>query len=305
MNDLYPSRIAPIPMRSAREDPVLHSTGAQRFDGPLSEQQVSSYEVNGYLLLENVFSPQELNRMQKELDAIAKNGATASNPEIIREPGSEVVRSVFAVHRDNPLFEQLSADSRLAGAAQQVLGDDVYIHQSRINLKPGFTGKEFYWHSDFETWHVEDGMPRMRAVSFSVLLDDNLPYNGSLMLVPGSHKTFISCVGETPDDHYKQSLRRQEYGVPDHESLTQMVEQSRIDMPVGRKGSVLMFECNTMHGSNSNITPYPRRNVFMVYNSVTNRLVDPFSGKKPRPEYIATRKPVKIELQSAKSTLSV
>jgi len=44
-----------------------------------------------------------------------------------------------------------------------------------------------------------------------------------------------------------------------------------------------------MHGSNSNISPYPRSNVFMVYNSVDNRLEEPFSGQQPRPPYIAER----------------
>src|SRR3546814_3200003 len=59
-------------------------------------------------------------------------------------------------------LRRLAADERLAGVARFLLDDTVYIHQSRLNYKPGFQGKEFYWHSDFETWHVEDGMPRMR-----------------------------------------------------------------------------------------------------------------------------------------------
>ncbi|MFT5328549.1 MAG: ectoine hydroxylase, partial [Planctomycetaceae bacterium] len=48
-------------------------------------------------------------------------------------------------------------------------------------------------------------------------------------------------------------------------------------------------------GSNSNITPLPRTNLFFVYNSVANSLQAPFCGKKPRPEYIAARN----ELQEA------
>src|SRR3546814_1749367 len=94
----------------------------------------------------------------------------------------------------------------------QLLGDEVYISQSRLNYKPGFRAKEFYWHSDFETWHVEDGMPRMRALSISVTLTDNLETNGPLMVMPGSHRTFVACVGATPEDHYKSSLKRQDYG---------------------------------------------------------------------------------------------
>jgi ectoine hydroxylase len=44
-----------------------------------------------------------------------------------------------------------------------------------------------------------------------------------------------------------------------------------------------------MHGSASNITPFPRTNLFVVYNSVENALVEPFSGQRPRPEYLGER----------------
>mgnify|MGYP000662194585 CR=1 FL=1 len=104
------------------------------------------------------------------------------------------------------------------------------MHQSRLNLKPGFKGKEFYWHSDFETRHVEDGLPRMRTVSCSVLLTDNHSYNGPLMLIPGSHRKFISCVGRTPDNHYQKSLRKQEFGVPDDRSLAELYQKNGVDL---------------------------------------------------------------------------
>lgn len=44
-----------------------------------------------------------------------------------------------------------------------------------------------------------------------------------------------------------------------------------------------------MHGSNSNITPWPRVNAFIVYNAVSNRLVEPFGAPAPRPEFLAAR----------------
>ncbi|MNR37111.1 Phytanoyl-CoA dioxygenase (PhyH) [compost metagenome] len=104
----------------------------------------------------------------------------------------------------------------------------------------------------------------MRAFSCSIALQDNHANNGPLMVIPGSHRTFVSCVGETPDENYKSSLRRQEYGVPDQESLKQLAKQGGIVAPTGKAGSILLFDCNLMHGSNSNITPDPRSNVFIV-----------------------------------------
>ena len=59
--------------------------------------------------------------------------------------------------------------------------------------------------------------------------------------------------------------------------------------PTGKPGTVVIFDCNTMHGSNGNITPFPRANAFFVYNAVSNRLQAPFGVKKPRPAFIAAR----------------
>jgi len=133
-------------------------------------------------------------------------------------------------------------------------------------------------------------MPRMRALSCSVLLSDNNACNGPLMLVPSSHQQFVSCQGQTPDDHYKKSLKKQEYGVPDPLSLQLLVEQGGIKPMMAKAGSVVFFDCNTMHGSNGNISPWPRANVFMVYNSTENALGAPMHGLKPRPEHIAARR---------------
>ncbi len=241
-----------------------------------------------------MFNDEEVEIMKKELDSTMKENESRDADDVIKEPGSNEIRSVFETHKDGNFFQELSKNERIVKVAEQLLGDQVYINQSRINFKPGFKGKEFYWHSDFETWHVEDGMPNMRAVSCSIVLTDNYEYNGPLMLIPGSHKWFVSCPGETPDANYKSSLQKQELGVPDNESMKWLVDQAggRIDRATGPAGSVLFFECNTMHGSAGNISPYPRSNVFFVYNSITNKLQEPFSGKEPRPEFVANRENV-------------
>lgn len=287
--DLYPSRIECRPQILPRRDPVLYGTSAKRRSGPLSPEKLAEYKRKGFLILPNFFSTSEVASCRTELQRLCDSDEIKSRAEAIVEPAQRDLRSLFAVHRISPLFEKVAADERVLSMVRQILGSDVYIHQSRVNLKPGLVGKEFYWHSDFETWHVEDGMPHMRAVSCSILLTPNNAFNGPLMLVPGSHRHYVACVGETPEEHYVSSLRRQEYGVPDAESLTRLVEEGGIEGVVGDAGSLVLFECNTMHGSNGNISPWPRSNLFFVYNSIENRLREPFCGLKPRPEFIASR----------------
>ena len=140
-----------------------------------------------------------------------------------------------------------------------------------------------------EQRYTEDGMPRMRAVSFSIALTDNTPFNGPLMLIPGSHKTFVPCVGRTPEDNYQSSLKKQELGVPNEQDLAALVDRNGIKAPTGPAGSLIIFECNTLHASNANMSPWPRSNLFFVYNSVENQLEAPYCGNKPRPDFLGNR----------------
>ncbi|SER21794.1 ectoine hydroxylase [Piscibacillus halophilus] len=292
MKDLYPSRIKGNPKIFERMDPVIHDSTEQ--DGPLNQKELDFYEDNGYLFIPNLFSEAEVEVLQKELKRNMEDNQGSDAPHVVKEAQSDEIRSVFDVHNNDEFFQDLSSHERIVNIAQQLLGSQVYINQSRINFKPGFKGKDFYWHSDFETWHMEDGMPRMRAVSCSIILTDNYHYNGPLLLIPGSHRWYVQCVGETPDNHFEQSLKMQNIGVPDHDSINWLLEKGgKIDSATGPAGSVLFFECNTMHGSNSNISPMPRSNVFFVFNSIENKLVEPFANTSPRPEFIANRTNVK------------
>ena len=286
--DYYPTRTSTEPELLERSEPVVRG-GVD--DGPLDAAALRAFDDDGVLLLENVFSTNEVRRFQSRLDEMAADPVTRADERTVTELETDEVRSIFEVHRMDQLFAEAASDPRVADVARQLLGSEVYIHQSRINLKPGFAGDGFWWHSDFETWHAEDGLPRMRCLSASITLTDNYPYNGPLLVVPGSHKTFVTTVGETPDDHYKASLKRQQIGTPDHDSLRKVIHGAgdEIRQLTGKAGSVVFFDCNIMHGSASNISPDPRSNVFLVYNSVENAPEEPFAASQHRPEFIAAR----------------
>ncbi|TDC05410.1 ectoine hydroxylase [Nonomuraea longispora] len=284
--DPYPTRSAKEPALLYRQDPVVY--GAPD-DGPIDAETLNSYAENGFLSVDQLLEPDEVELYRGELRRLSEDQKILSDERTITEPGSNEIRSIFEVHKISQVFADLVANPRVVGRARQILGSDVYVHQSRVNFKPGFNGKDFYWHSDFETWHAEDGMPRMRAVSISIALTENFLHNGALMIMPGSHKSFVSCVGQTPDDHYKASLQQQEIGTPDPGSLSVLADKHGIEVFTGKAGSATMFDCNCMHGSNSNITPFPRSNIFVVFNSVENTCVEPYAASSRRPDFIAAR----------------
>lgn len=281
--DPYYSRTSDEWQAAPRLDPITSDK-----PGPLTTDEVWNYAHDGFLFAQGLFSQQEVEELLAEATTLAANWPQ-SRPGLVREPNSEQVRSIFRLHRLSEAYQRLFADQRLLARVKQLLGTDAYIHQSRVNYKPAMDGKEFFWHSDFETWHVEDGMPRMRSVSVSIFLTESHEFNGPLMLVPESHKTYIRCGGATPEKNYERSLQRQQYGVPTREAMQMLLEGREIVAPKGPAGSVVFFDCNTMHASNANLSPTPRVNVFAVYNSIENKVGDPYCDRPPRPEYLAER----------------
>ncbi|MGW5200487.1 ectoine hydroxylase [Streptomyces spiralis] len=286
VTDLYPTR-GTTEVTVPRQDPVVW--GSPDAPGPIAGADLQAFERDGFLAVDQLIAPDEVAVYKRELDRLVSDPAIRADERSIVEPKSKEIRSVFEVHRISEVFANLVRDERVVGRARQILGSDVYVHQSRINVKPGFGASGFYWHSDFETWHAEDGLSNMRAVSVSIALTENFDTNGGLMIMPGSHRTFLGCAGATPQDNYKKSLQMQDAGTPSDEALTALASEYGIRLFTGKAGSATWFDCNCMHGSGDNITPYPRSNVFIVFNSVENTAVEPFAAPVRRPEFIGAR----------------
>lgn len=283
--DLYPTRSGETTEVLPRTGPIVFGSPE---DGPLEAAELKHFEDTGYLTIDQLITPEELQLFTDELQRLSHDPEVKADERTVVEAESDEVRSIFDIHRTNEIFRKIANDPRLVDRARQILGTDVYIHQSRINYKPGFVGKEFSWHSDFETWHAEDGMPAPRAVSLSLSLTDNYSFNGPLMIMPGSHKRYISCVGGTPEDNYRKSLIMQGAGTPDRQTLSDFADEYGIDVLEGAAGGAIMFDSNCMHASNGNVTPFSRSNIFIVYNSVENTCVEPFAAPKPRPEFVGS-----------------
>nr|VFJ87947.1 MAG: ectoine hydroxylase [Candidatus Kentron sp. H]VFJ89927.1 MAG: ectoine hydroxylase [Candidatus Kentron sp. H]VFJ96311.1 MAG: ectoine hydroxylase [Candidatus Kentron sp. H] len=289
VEDRYPTRKEKefiIP----RTDPIVwgKETGHRRH--PLDKEELAFYEENGYLLVPNAFSQSEVDRLLAELNRIIDANEFEGREERVMEPDSNEVRSLFSPHRFSDLFERLSKDARILDRVTRILGSDVYIHQARINIKQALHGKSFPWHSDFETWHAEDGLPHMRVLSGWITLTDNNEFNGPLYLMAGSHKQYLSCPGQTPEDNYKQSLRKQAYGTPSLEGIRKLAENATLVSVHAPPGTLVFHDGNILHGSPDNLSPWSRTNIFFVYNSVENLPGDrPFSLDGFRPEHLGSK----------------
>lgn len=289
VEDLYPTRGTQEHIFE-RVDRVVYGDGRPRGRHSLTEQQLGFYDQNGFLVIPEVFSREEVEVLLAEMEELAASEALHGKPELILEPDSDRPRSLFSPHRFSDLFHRLARDCRILDKVTQILDSDVYIHHARVNIKGALNGRSFPWHSDFETWHAEDGLPRCRILSAWVMLSENNEFNGPLYLIPGSHRFFVSCSGATPENHHEASLRKQEYGVPSLDALERLASAGGLAAARGAPGTLILHEGNTMHGSPDNISPRARTNLFFVYNSVLNTPAErPFAAAKFRPGFLGSR----------------
>jgi ectoine hydroxylase len=238
----------------------------------LTPDQLKHFDEEGWLFFPECFGEEEMSLLRDE----ASHVLSQPRPEIRMEK-SGVPRTAFAVHRYSEAFNTLSHDPRLVEPLEQIFGEPVYMHQFKINAMTAFTGETWQWHQDFPSWQRFDGMPEPRAMNIALFLDEVKPVNGALMLIPRSHRH-----GALPDAYDDMTTSHPGWYLT-RETVEDMVAQGGIVAPTGRPGGLLMFHANLAHGSPPNMTPFPRRIVYLTLSAVSNHL----RGQQQRPEFIA------------------
>lgn len=239
----------------------------------LTPAQLEQFKTEGWYFMPSLFSEEEVAVLRTEAEAIYK----LDRKEIWREK-SGAPRTAFAAHLYSEAFDIVGRHPRLIEPIEQVFGEKLYMHQYKINAKAKFDGDVWQWHQDYGTWARDDGMPEPRAMNIAVFLDEVFPYNGALMLIPRSHTEGVLDAG-----HDKGTTSYPLWTL-DNDTVQRLYDKGGLVVPTGKPGSVLMFHGNLVHGSAGNITPLPRKIVYLTLNAVSN-----YIRKPTRPEWIAHR----------------
>lgn len=247
----------------------------------LTADQLAAYQSEGFLLLENLFADDEVALLGREFERLIQARGEAT----IFESGTDEVRGFHGPHLVNSVFSDLIRLERFMDAAEAVLDSKVYVHQFKINAKRALVGDLWEWHQDFQFWHAEDGLPRPRAVSFAIFLNEVTEFNGPLIIVPGSHTDGLTPVDELPGT-WKDTLSASMRYKISASNLVNATRDRTLVAPKGAPGTVLMFDCNILHGSAPNMSAHDRRMAIISYNSVENV---PAPRANPRPEFLAAR----------------
>ncbi len=245
----------------------------------LSPQQHQQFERDGYLFFPSLFTPEETASLNAAVPALYARREAYN----VREKGSEAVRTNFAAHLYSEPFARLARHPRMVQPVQELLGEELYMHQFKINGKMAFEGDVWQWHQDYGTWKNDDLMPTERAMNVAIFLDDVNEFNGPLMFIPGSHKKGVV------DAKHDLSTTSYPLWTVDNALITQLVQrgggkQGGIVSPKGPAGSMILFHSCLVHASTSNLSPWNRVSVYLSLCAVSNHI-----RRHRRPEYIAHR----------------
>jgi ectoine hydroxylase len=248
----------------------------------LTPAQIAEFDEQGYLLLPNRFTAEEIGALNAEVPAMFAQ----QRPEVVREKGTESPRTAFYVQTWNEAFNRLARHPRLVEPGTQLLGSDkLYMHQFKINAKAAFDGAVWQWHQDYGTWFEDDEMPAPKAMNIALFLAEANEFNGPLMFIPKSHRR-----GKLPAGHDVTTTSYPLWTI-DNETITRLVAEGGIVAPKGPAGSALLFHCNIVHASGSNLTPWSRWIVYLSLNRSDNAI-----RRFKRPTHIANRDFTPIEM---------
>jgi ectoine hydroxylase len=244
----------------------------------LTAEQETEFRDRGWVVVDGVFDRAEVEVM------------TDAALEVMGRPGPEVGREAdgsphvcWGMHLFDERLGAVARHPDVIGPSRQLLGQDVYVHQSRINMKQT-NGSIVAWHQDFGTYHRVDGVPEARGIMIAVFLDDVTPANAPLLAVPGSHREgLVSTAHVDPSAPDHEEVARYRYDITD-ETMARLVDQYGLDTITATAGSVLFMDMTVVHGSSVNISPLRRLLLYVNVCPVDNR-----GESYVRPEYYAAR----------------
>jgi ectoine hydroxylase-related dioxygenase (phytanoyl-CoA dioxygenase family) len=149
----------------------------------------NAYRRDGFVVVPDLLSPQTLTELRGIIAGlVAASAAVTTHTDVYDlEPGHTAaeprVRRVKTPHKVHPAFAAVVRSAPVMGVLTALLGTDLRLKSSKLNMKAARYGSPVEWHQDWAFYpHTNDDL-----LAIGVMLDDMELDNGPLLVVPGSH----------------------------------------------------------------------------------------------------------------------
>jgi phytanoyl-CoA hydroxylase len=229
----------------------------------LTEDQVRFWQENGYLVLPEVLSAEEVAALRRGCDALEER-ATALGEGSDRyqfsvfASGARRVQQIAEPHELGGEWLALARHPRLLDRVEDLLGPNLQLYYSMLMMKPPREGSAAPWHQDFAFF----AHGRADLLAGMVAIDDATLENGCLRVVPGSHRMGLL-------NHFKDG---QFTGIYQGDTAAFDASGGHVALPVAA-GGVIFWHALTLHGSHPNRSEQPRRALVLEYKNPSARLL--------------------------------
>lgn len=218
----------------------------------LTQDQINAYRKDGYLVLQNRIPPNVVAAIHNEISRFEDEARsmTMSNDRIDLEDTHSAanprLRRIKLPHMTSKVVNDLMHSDHILAPVRDLLGPDLRLHTTKLNMKSAGYGAAIEWHQDFAFYpHTNDDL-----LAVGVLLDDMVEENGPLMVFPGTHKGPIF-------DHHSDGVF---VGAMDLETCGLNPDQA-VSL-TGQAGSITLHHARIVHGSALNTSSRDRRLLF-------------------------------------------
>jgi phytanoyl-CoA hydroxylase len=223
----------------------------------ISDQDVEFYRREGYLVVPDVFSPEETEALRRTTDEMvaAATDLDAHNNiydlEDSHRRGNPRVRRIKTPHLHHPVYAAASRNPKVIEILQRLINPSLRFDTGKLNLKAAGYGAPVEWHQDWAFYpHTNDDL-----AAVGIMMDDMEEANGPLLIVPGSHR------GPTYDHHADGRF----CGAMDFD--TSDVDFSKAVPLLGKAGSISIHHVRVIHGSATNVSNRSRRLLLYQYTA--------------------------------------
>ena len=234
----------------------------------LTPQLIDHFHQDGYLIVRELFDPQEIAGL---LSFAKADAALADEAYVRRDSGGGETRLALRNDLDDTVpYTAVVRSQRIVQAMQILLGDEVYHYHHKMMIKQPRIGGAWEWHQDYGYWY-NFGCLFPDMGSCMVAVDKATTENGCLQVLKGSHK-----LGRL--DHVR--IGEQVGADPERvEAARQRFELVAVEL---EPGDGLFFHGNLLHCSDQNHSEHPRWSLINCYNTRHN---DPYIQDGRHPNY--------------------
>jgi ectoine hydroxylase-related dioxygenase (phytanoyl-CoA dioxygenase family) len=218
----------------------------------LSAAQIEIYHELGSLVVENAVAPGLLDRLRSVTEEfVARARGTVRSNEVYdledsHTPDDPRVRRLKEPVDRDPFFWELVRSAGVIDPVRQLIGSNLRLHGSKLNMKFAQYGAAVEWHQDWAFYpHTNDDL-----LAVGIMLDDVVMENGPLLVLPGSHR------GPIYNHHHQGYFTGAVNLETDRPDLSAAVPLT------GKAGSMTVHHVRALHGSALNVSERPRRILF-------------------------------------------